>query len=183
MTNLEIEIHNYEKPIKELIGKSIAEVNYYEIDYGEPFWDEVEFHSLDYGIELTMLDNYSCYFIWGNEFTQYDVKFRYGKISTEFSDENIAKKYCAKNNQNWKDLIGKKICGIEIYWSYWCLENDNNRNFYPQDVKIKFENGKEIFISALEIIENRIRTMQDHITIIFDKKTANKYGIGIKNEV
>lgn len=178
---LEIEIINYEKPIKELIGKTIIDVNYYEIDYGEPLWNETEFHSLDYGIEIIMSDKNTYYFIWGNEFTQYDVKFSKGNILTEFSAENGAKKYNAKENLNWAELIGKKISGIKSFWSYWNLVNDEKRNYYPQDVRIEFENGKEIWISALEIRENRIIGMQDHLTIIFDKKTAEKYKIGIKN--
>jgi hypothetical protein len=180
---LEIEISNYENPIKELIGKSISEVNYYEIDYGEPFWNKTEFHSLDYGIEITMTDKTSYYFIWGNEFSQYDVKFREGSILNEFSSQNGAKKYSINENLKWKDLIGKKINEIESYWPYWNLINNEKRNYYPQDVRIEFENGKEIWISALEIKENRTIGMQDHLTIIFDKQTAEKYKIGIKNVV
>jgi len=181
--SLEIEINNYEKPIKELIGKSISDVNYYEIDYGEPLWNETEFHSLDFGIEIIMSDKKSYYFVWGNEFTQYDVKFRKGNIITEFSTENGAKKYNLKKNQKWKELIGKKIIGIESYWAYWNLVNDKKRNYYPQNVRIEFENGNKIWISALEIRDNRIIEMQDHLTIVFDKQTAEKYKIGIKNVV
>ncbi|WNW02744.1 hypothetical protein RRF68_04865 [Tenacibaculum sp. HL-MS23] len=178
---LEIEIINYEKPIKELIGKTIFDVNYYEIDYGEPLWNETEFHSLDYGIEIITSDKNAYYFIWGNEFTQYDVKFRKGNISTEFSNENGAKKHNVKDNQNWSELCGKKIIGIESFWSYWSLINDKKRKYYPQDVRIEFENGKEIWISAFEFRDNTMMQMQDHITIFFDKETAEKYKIGIKN--
>ncbi len=111
--SLNIKIDNYEKPIKELIGKSISNVNYYEIDYGEPMWNEIQFHSLDYGIEIIMTDKSSYDFIWGNEFTQFDVKFRKGNILTEFSKENGAKKYNSKNNSKWTELIGQKINRIE----------------------------------------------------------------------
>ncbi|GAA3787924.1 hypothetical protein GCM10022271_20720 [Corallibacter vietnamensis] len=178
---LEIEINDYEKPIKELIGKTISDVNYYGIDYGKPLWNETEFHSLDYGIEIISSDKNSYYFVWGNEFTQYDVKFRKGNILTEFSAENGVKKHNVKENQNWTELIGKKINGIESFWSFWNLINDKKRNYYPQGVRIEFENGKEIWISALEIKENGAIGMQDHLTIIFDKQTAEKYKIGIKN--
>ena len=89
---IEIEVIEYEKPIRELIGKSIVDVNYYEIDYGEPTWNETEFHSLNYGLEFVTSDKIKFYFVWGNEYTQYDVKFRKGNISTEFSTENGAKK-------------------------------------------------------------------------------------------
>jgi len=180
---IEIEVNQYEKPIKELIGKSIADVNYYEIDYGEPTWNEIEYHSLDYGIELVTSDKSKFYFIWGNEYAQYDVKFRKGNILTEFSTENGAKNYNVTNNQKWTELIGIKISGIESCWSYWSLINEDKRNYYPQDVRIEFENGKEMWISALEIRDGRIIGMQDHLTVTFDKETAEKYKIGIKNVV
>ena len=178
---LEIEIINYEKPIKELIGKTISDVNYYEIDYGEPLWNETEFHSLDYGFEIITSDKKTYYFIWGNEFTQYDVKFRKGNILTEFSNENSAIKYNVKDNQDWSELCGKKIIGIESFWSHWSLVNDKKRKHYPQDIRIEFKNGKEIWISAFEFRDNEMMQMQDHITIFFNKETAEKYKIGIKN--
>jgi len=180
---LEIKIDEYENPIKELIGKSITGVNYYEIDYGEPTWNETEYHSLDYGIELVTSDKLKFYFVWGNEYTQYNVKFRNGNILTEFSTENGAKKYNANSNQKWTELIGIRISRIESCWSYWSLINEDKRNYYPQDVRIEFENGKEMWISALEIRDGRIIGMQDHLIIVFDKKTADKYKIGIKNLV
>ncbi|GHC65941.1 hypothetical protein [Ulvibacter litoralis] len=177
---LEIEINNYEKPIKKLIGKSIVDVNYYEIDYGEPLWNENEYHSLDYGFEIIMSDKTVYYFVWGSEFTQYDIKFKEGNILTVFSEENNAKKYNPKNNIYWKELIGQKISGIESYWSYWNLIDDDKKNYYPQDLRIEFENGQAIWISAFEIRDNTSFGMQDHITIFFDKETAKKYHIGIK---
>ena len=180
---LEIEINDYEKSIKELIGKSISDVNYYEIDYGEPLWNENEYHSLDYGFEIIMSDKSTYYFIWGSEYTQYDVKFRKGNILTEFSPENGAKKYNTKDNEKWSKLIGIKIIGIESCWTYWSLINENKQNYYPQDVRVEFENGKEMWISALEIRDGRIIEMQDHLTVVFDKKIADKYKIGIKNVV
>ncbi len=175
------EIENYENPIKELIGKSISNVNYFEIDYGKPLWNETEYHSLDYGIELVTTDEQAYYFVWGSEFTQYDVKFRKGNILTEFSTENGAKKYNANSNQKWTELIGIKISGIESYWSYWSLINEDKRNYYPQDVRIEFENRKEIWISALEITDGKAMGMKDHLTIVFNQKVADKYKIGIKN--
>ncbi|MCH2032256.1 MAG: hypothetical protein MK202_01955 [Tenacibaculum sp.] len=179
----EIEVNKYEKPIRELVGMSIVNVNYYEIDYGKPMWNEIDYHSLDYGIELVTSDKSKFYFVWGNNYTQYDLIFRKGNILTEFSKENGVKKHIVTNNQKWTELIGAKINGIESYWSYWSLINDGKPNYYPQDVRVEFENGKEIWISALEIRDGNINRMIDNLTVVFDKKTAKKYKIGIKNEV
>lgn len=159
------------------------DVNYYEIDYGEPMWNQTEFHSLDYGLEFETSDNLKFYFVWGNEYTQYDIKFRKGNLSTELSTENGAKKYNANSNKKWTELLGAKICGIESCWSYWSLTNEDKPKYYPQDIRIEFENGKEMWISALEIRDGRIIGMQDHLTVVFDKETADKYKIGIKNVV
>lgn len=178
---MEATINQYEKPIRELIGKSIQDVNYYEIDYGEPMWDETEYHSLDYGIELVTADELHYYFIWGNEYTQYGIKFRKGNILTEFSTGNGAKRYNASSNSKWTELIDKKINSIESCWSYWHLANDKKRTYYPQDLRIEFENGKEIWISALEITDDHIIGMQNHLTIVFDQNTADKYKIGIND--
>jgi len=177
----QIKIENYEKPIRELIGKSISIVNYYEIDYGEPLWNKTEYHSLDFGIEFTTSENESCYFVWGSEFTQYNLKFKKGDILTVFSAENNAKKYNASENEHWTELIGVRITGIKSSWSYWNLVGDKKRNYYPQDIEIEFKNGKKIWISALEIRDGKPMGMQDHLTVFFDKKIANKYKTGINN--
>jgi hypothetical protein len=178
---LEIEIINYEKSFKELIGKAISHINYYEIDYGKPMWNETKFHSVDYGFEITMLDKTSYYFIWSNKFTQYDVKFKKGNILIEFGTKNSAKKYNVSDNINWTDLIGTKIKEVKSCWSYWYTMGEEEKTYYPQDVHIQFENGKEIWISALEIIDNSPIPMQDNLLIVFDKGIAEKYNIGNKD--
>jgi len=178
---LEVEINKYEKPIKEIIGKSISKVNYFELDYGEPAWDENDFHSLDYGIEIMTSDKSTFYFIWDRKYAQFDIKFQKGSILSEFGSENNSKKYNVTNNEKWTELIDTKIIKIESSWSYFNHSNDKKRNYFPQDVRIDFENGKEIWISALEIIDNKELGMKDHLTIVFDKKIASKFNIGIRN--
>ena len=179
----EIEINDYEKPINELVGKSIIDVNYYEIDYGKPMWNESEFHTLDFGLEIIMSDKTCYYFIWDSKFTQFDIKFGKGSISKELNSEHYPKKQSVKNEQKWVDLIGQEISGTKSFWSYWTLNNDDKKNHYPQDIKLKFDNGKEIWISALEIKNDSPIGMTDNITVIFDKEAADKFKIGMKNVV
>ena len=177
-TNLENQITNYEQPIKQLIGKSIVAINYYEIDYGEPCWNEATFHSLDFGLEIRTNDDETYYFIWGNEFTQYNLKFRKGNITTEFASNNTIKGYFKLNNPKWNKLINHSITGIESIWSYWTNSvSTSNRNYYPETIRLNFEHGKSIWISALEIQNNNINRMSDHLTVIFDIETLQKYKI------
>ena len=41
ISSQETRIKDYEKRLHDLLGESIVEVNYYELKYDEPLWDEV----------------------------------------------------------------------------------------------------------------------------------------------
>ncbi|WP_299681275.1 hypothetical protein [uncultured Dokdonia sp.] len=100
---LQLQITTYEKPLQKLIGKSIMNVFYYEINYGKPTWNQDKFHSLDYGVELQMSDDTSYYFIWDSIYHQYDLKFSTGSIVSEFKmNADIQKKSCKR-----KFVLGK----------------------------------------------------------------------------
>ena len=75
ISSQETRIKDYEKKLHHLLGESIVEVNYYELKYDEPLWDEGVYHCLDFGLEFTTENREQYYFIWGKEFTQFHVKF------------------------------------------------------------------------------------------------------------
>jgi len=182
--DIKILIENYDNKLKILIGKTISKVRYFEINDGEPAWDKIEFHSIDYGVELITSDNQSFYFIWDKQFTAYDLKFQIGSIRTEFSKEDdSAFEFNVSDNEKWIELIGQKIIGIKSNWSFFRSSRMKKKNFYPQDVEIKFANKNSIYISAMEISREKTMTMKDHITLVFDENTAKKYNIGLKNVV
>lgn len=179
---------SYENAIKKLIDHSILDVFYYEIDYkitndlddlnnSYQTWDNKDFHSLDYGLELFLSNGLTYYFIWGCEFIQYDLKFNQGSITTEFASDANIKKHNVKSNQNWQALLGLKIENIEIIWDNAFLTNKTKEKslIYPQSVKIQFATNKNLWISALEIVRKDKIKMHDHISLFFDKKTAKKY--------
>ena len=89
----------------------------------------------------------------------------------------------SQNTKKWTGLINKKVVGIKSNWEYYQYQGKKEKHFYPQDVQIEFENGKFVYISAMEISDDKPMGMKDHLTIIFDKKIADKHKIGIKNVV
>ena len=179
---LEIQIKDYEKPIKELIGKTVSEIYYYELEYenGQTYWDEKEYHTLDFGLEMIMSDLEKFYFIWDSELAQFNVKFKKGDITTEFSENSTHKKHNVSNNELWSELMKSKIIGISSHWSHWQYLSQKEPNYYPQNIKLDFENDKSVWISATEIENDNPKEMADNITIIFDKRVAKKYNIGEK---
>lgn len=134
-------------------------------------------HSLDYGFEILTNQNRYYYFIWGSEFTQYDVKFTEGRIANEFKDQKNIKEHLNITHSNWQPIKDKKITDVKVIWSHWSTSNQPNKNQYPQTIKLTFENQKNIWISVLEIWDNQIMGMKDHITILFDSKAVQKYDL------
>ncbi|WP_291728536.1 hypothetical protein [Bernardetia sp.] len=179
-TPLALKIENYEKPIKELIGKAILSVHYYEIDYGEPYWNSIDHHSIDYGLEIKTDDDETYYFIWDKQFVCYDLKFTKGKIQQEFS-QNANVKIHRITHQNWNEVIGKKVVSIQSVWSY-ILDKDGTI-YYPETIQLKFINNRNVWISAVEIGEGITPCMADHISVFFDEGTMNKHNINSENKL
>ncbi|WP_338768170.1 hypothetical protein WAF17_07230 [Bernardetia sp. ABR2-2B] len=181
---LPLQIEHYENPIKELIGKSIMSVNYYEIGYeidcNNPYWNKVDHHSLDYGLEIKTNDSQTYYFIWDKVFIQYDLKFVKGKIEQEFAKNSNIKKHLITNSK-WKELLGQKIISIESIWVNCSINGD--KKHYPETIKLQFENNKSIWVSAVEISENITPYMADHVSVFFDEMTMRKYNVLTESEL
>ncbi|MCH2192939.1 hypothetical protein [Kordia sp.] len=177
ISSQETRIKDYEKKLHHLLGESIVEVNYYELKYDEPLWDEGVYHCLDFGLEFTTENREQYYFIWGKEFTQFDVKFERGSIVKEFLSIEVFCKYNVTNTFYWRSLAGIAIENIRVNWSYWSFVGKEGRCAYPQDVIITFERNSEVIISAMEIVDEKAVEMKDHITIFFDKSLFQKMKI------
>lgn len=174
---VKIEIENYDKQLKELVGQSFSKINYYEIDYGKPSWDEIEFHSIDYGLQIITSNAKEYYFIWDSQYFMHDLKFKKGDINLEFSTKEGIAVHNVTDNVKWRDLIDIKISDIKSNWSYITYSEDNKKCYYPQDVIIEFTNGRSVFISVLEISENKLLAIQDNLIIIFEETILEKYAI------
>ncbi|AFM05217.1 hypothetical protein Fleli_2864 [Bernardetia litoralis DSM 6794] len=175
---LQLQTDNYKNLVKELIGKSIISVNYYEIDRDKPYWDKGDHHSLDYGLEIEMNDSQTYYFIWDKEFIQYDMKFAKGEIQQEFS-VGVGKHLIT--DSKWNNLLGEKIVSVETIWINCSINGD--KKHYPETIKLHFKNNKSIWISAVEIRENITPYMADHVSVFFDEMTMRKYNVLTENEL
>lgn len=175
--NINTKIARYNVLPNELIGKTIKEVTYYEIDYGAPCFEFEDHHSVDFGLQLITNTGTTYYIIWGAQYIQYDLKFEKGSITKEMHKEATIKCYNVSQLKHWKKRIGVPIQNIKSYWSYITTTKKGEKTYYPQDLEISFKNGLNVIISALEIKENEeVSSMANHISVFFNTETAIKYG-------
>ena len=179
--NLDTEIANYESLTSHLIGKAIKKVSYFEIDYGEPTFEQSDHHSLDYGLQLETDNGEAYYMIWDSQYFQYDLKFKRGTLRQELNPDAKISCHDVSESNYWSDRVGQKLKSIRSYWSYVMTDGKPNKKYYPQDIELTFENGLSVVVSAIEIRQDgQVSGMADHISVFFDSETAKKYGA--KNE-
>jgi len=170
--------NEYEKLISTLVNHTIMRVVYYEVfsEDSEEYWNNNEFDSLDFGLDLHTKSGECFGIMWGSEFYQYGVSILNHSLKEELS---AYKSFDVSRKSNWNSYIDKSITDTKIIRS-WLIETDSlNKTYYPQDLILTFENNKSVYISALQILdEKNIHYMTDNITVIFDKEGANKYNIG-----
>lgn len=106
--NLETEIAKYEALPSELIGGTIKEVSYFEIDYGEPAFDLECHHSLDYGLQIETDDGVIFYMIWDWQHVRYDLKFKKGSLSDKMNSESKISCHNVSLSKYWKIEQGRK---------------------------------------------------------------------------
>ncbi len=171
-------IASYNQEVQILLNERIKSVQYCEIDFGEPFYDFGEYHSVDHGIQFEMFSGKDFYFIWSTQYQNYDLKFGRGSILTQFPSNYPPPLRTLSNHSKWHSFIGKRITNIRSYWPYVKYRNNSAKIRYPQDLKLEFDNNQALIISAIEIDNNNtVVPMADNITIFFDIKTAEKYDL------
>ena len=169
----------FETQARQLLGQVVQRVRYCEIGYESeaPAWcGDPRFDSLDYGLELLTVSGERFPFSWGAEFYTYGVSLAEGL--PEASESTRVRD--VSETSRWRDLLGKRIEDVRVFWS--CVEGtDIGRVHYPQDVKLVFENGREVYISAFEVwTESRGMGTMDHITVFFDETIAHQFGVGLE---
>lgn len=171
MTRAELEIR-----VHQLVGLTPRRVTYFEIDYGDsrPAWSsDPRFDSLDFGLQLVMTSGEAVNLSWGGEFYQYGVSF-----GVQLEAGGTTRAWDVSEASRWNALLGKRIEDARVFWS-WVDGADIGRVHYPQDLKLTFEGGREIYISALEIRPNGFcMGMMDHITVFFEEAVARQFGVG-----
>lgn len=178
------EIHlNFEVNCNKIIGQTLAEVEYFEINYGPEYPDisyktrYTNLDSVDFSIFFKTNDKLAIEFSWDWEFHEYGVGIR-------INGDPFFKEY-RKSVVNcepiWEKLIGQTITGIKVYWetvSEYDLENKLLGNYtYPQTIQIDFSTTNSVFISAAGFLDENDETIMgslDNICVTDDNKLARK---------
>ena len=183
----------FEKRVEELVGLEITRVRYHEIDYRDaddqplavPQWNWCpDLDSLDHGLDLTTEDGAVFHVTWGAEFTQYGVTVQ----TDPLHDVTAVRVWDVTSESRWAPLVGRRIVAADVFWEstrYRTLRDDGTMSewsdpvSYPQDLRLTFEGGARVYLSAFEIREGDFRAaMTDHISVFFDDAAAEEYGIG-----
>ncbi len=173
--------NNFENQFRDLIGKRIVRVRYYEIDYQDTvdWWSSDDrFDSLDFGLDLLTDDNSYFAISWGSEFYQYGISPDKNGLPTSKGYQSID----VTKVSRWSDFLNTKIKDVKIAWS-WVKESGlfKRKIHYPQDLILGFDDNREVFISAMQIYEDdSCMGMTDNITVFFDKDNAKKFKVQIE---
>jgi hypothetical protein len=163
-----------------MVGKCLHRVRYFEIQYDtdEPYYlnDSFPGHLLDYGCDFEMADGSIVGFIWDGEFFQYGVGIFGRSLHNEVK---LAKVWDVTEEQNWAKLVGKNILRTRVHWS-WAQYEGQEKQDYPQDVELEFDDGSLVFLSASQYRKDTdtLRGMSDDIAVIFGENTAKHYKLG-----
>jgi hypothetical protein len=177
----------YESQVLSLIGHCIVDVRYHELAYSdksgatlaEPQWNRnPEFDSLDYGLDLYFDDGSMCHVTWGAEFEQYGISVR--RAQQQYLE--TIRVWTVTHESRWQPLLGQRIVAIEVNWSWVQAEGEAKRE-YPQSLRLTFEGGAKVYLSAFEARDDGFRMgCMDHITIFFDGVIAEEYGAWLPDE-
>jgi hypothetical protein len=174
----------FKKQVEEMVGHRIAKVRYHEIAYtdadgvplAEPEWNWCpDFDSLDHALELTMEDGTVFYLTWGWEFEQYNITVQ----SAPLHDVSAVRVWDVTESSRWTPQLGQKITAVDTFWSWISMADGSQRTDYPQDIRLTFENGERIYVSAFEARRDGSRFwMMDNVTVFFDDAGAEANKIG-----
>jgi len=172
----------YESQVRLLIGHRIADVRYHEIEYldksgapvADPAWNRnPAFDSLDFGLDLDFDDGSMCHVTWGAEFVHYGLSFQ--RIPPQYV--GTIRLWTVTHESRWQPSIGQPIAAVDVYWGWVQYEGDPKRVEYPQSLRLTFESGAQVYLSALEVRDSDFHMgCMDHVTIFFDIVVAEEYG-------
>jgi hypothetical protein len=112
---------------------------------------------------------------WGSEFYQYGVS-----LNVPLTAADTIRVWDVSKTSRWNSLLGSRIQETRVFWS-WVEGRDIGRVHYPQDVRLTFDGGREVYISALEIRpDGSFMGMMEHITVFFEDSVARQFSVGVE---
>lgn len=170
-------ITDFENIVMRLQGRRVMRVYYYEIPYetGAPSWNRDVMDTLDFGLELEVESGQIFSITWGDEFVQYGISISENSLTMNVIDVRV---WDVTMASRWSSIIGQMIVDIDTYWSW--VESDDERQYYPQDIRLVFESGQSVFLSAAQYVEDsdELLGFADEVTVIFSDDVARHYRVG-----
>ncbi|MEM9997732.1 MAG: hypothetical protein AAF809_08525, partial [Bacteroidota bacterium] len=129
-----------------------------------------------HAVELTMEDGAVFCLTWNWEFEQYNISVQ----SEPLHDVNAVRVWEVTKTSRWTPLLGQKIVAADSYWSYWIVSSDGSQRVdYPQDIRLTFEDGSRVYVSAFEAWrDGSYFHAMDNVTVFFDDGVAKANFIG-----
>ncbi|MEM7020155.1 MAG: hypothetical protein AAF512_22785 [Pseudomonadota bacterium] len=172
---------SYNHDVLALIGKRIARVTYYELEYDKVNtpcyeWPPFPGHLLDFGLDLELSDGSIHGFIWDTEYHQYGIGNTNCRLSSRLARWTS---WDATGLSQWSPFIDKTITHVDVYWS-WIEYKGHERCDYPQDTVLRFPESKSLYLSAADYKHesDKLFEASDNIAVIFDAFSAKRYQIG-----
>src|SRR6185436_6760348 len=123
------------------------------------------------GLDLEFEDGSMCHITWGAEFEHYGLSIR----RTPQQYVGTIRISTVTHESRWQPLIGEPIATADVYWSWVQAEGDPKQREYPQSLRLTFDSGAQVYLSALEIREDGFRMgLMDHVTVFFDGAIAEE---------
>lgn len=177
------------------VGRKIERIFYEEIGFelDPETWEfSKNIHSIDMNV-IFQLDNGKLLQIkWDNEFRCYGVGFE--ELQALIFREGF-KIIDVTANQNWLNIINRKISSVEIYWDkiesreyhsflgIYIPKGRNKITRLPMTWRINTQE-ESLWIAAFEITksENNYYTA-DHLTVLFKEEDVEKYSLMDKSKI
>lgn len=181
--NLTKEQIEFQKKSETMIGLKLSRVEYLEIDYSPEYpnpsyktkFEEID--SLDFSIILHFENRFKVEICWDPEFYSYGIGL---KLNTE-SELSNCRNWDVTGSELWKKFIGEVVQRTDIVWS-WVSRTGENKGkvdyfIYPETIKLQFSNGRNIFISAANFIDeggDKVEGLMDNLLVTDNEKLAKQ---------
>jgi hypothetical protein len=175
-----------EKRVRSIENETITKIWYHQMENGTEIYNGNDFHSVDTAIYLHTANKKIFKIFWADEFGLYHgFGISLKEISVMDKDNGVFTD--VSEDKDYKGIIGTKINSVMLYWQD-VIDNMRwyrvpflgmgyiRRKDYPQTLELNFDNGIELFVSAMKISDdNKCVPFDNHLTVFFNKSAIDKY--------
>lgn len=172
---------DFEKHFRSLVGLCLRKVEYLEINY-HPDKPSPEFltkyerlHSIDFAV-LLHGDQDPAYLCWDDQFCQFGIGAHYD----EMPEVNKGIAWDVSTEKLWAPFCAQTITAATVYWESLVMIDPRSGKqhsiTYPQSLRLDFDHGKSICLSAAELpeFEEGVYTMMDNLLVTDDAHLARQ---------